>query len=86
MEFICRSWTPGPLGPTPGAAEGTEPELPPEEGVGGGMMAVIMEAEDGEAISEATGVTDPEAGLRSPPVHVDRELATLRLINTLVLG
>ena len=45
-------------------------------------MAVIMETEEGEAISEATGVTDPDLGLISrPPVVVveARELAALRL-------
>ena len=69
-----------------------DPETPPgldpwaapvaeDDVVGGGMMAVIMEAEDREAISEATGVIDPEAGLLSgsPRVQVDLELATLRL-------
>ncbi len=56
--------------------------------VGGGMMAVIIEAEEGEAISEATGVAESEAGLLSPasltPLLVmvpDRELAALRLIS-----
>ena len=47
-----------------------------EDGVGGGIMAVIMEAEDGEAISEATGVTEPEVGLSASP-RVERELAAL---------
>ena len=53
-----------------------------EDGVGGGIMAVIIETEDGEAISEATGVTESEPGLlsRPPVVEAERELATLRLI------
>merc|ERR1712051_442562 len=57
-------------------------ELWLKDGVGGGIMAVIMETEEGEAISEATGVTDPDPGLLSrPPVVVveARELAALRL-------
>ena len=45
-------------------------------------MAVIIETEEGEAISEATGVTESEPGLlsRPPVVEAERELATLRLI------
>ena len=44
-------------------------------------MAVIIETEEGEAISEATGVTESEPGLlsRPPVVEAERELATLRL-------
>ena len=45
-------------------------------------MAMIIETEEGEAISEATGVTDPDPGLLSrPPVVIveARELAALRL-------
>ena len=45
-------------------------------------MAMIIETEEGEAISEATGVTHPDPGLLSrPPVVVveARELAALRL-------
>lgn len=55
---------------------------PAEDGVGGGMMAVIIEAEDGEAISEATGVAESEAGLLSASRLDDDErklLAALRL-------
>lgn len=54
-----------------------------EDGVGGGMMAVIIEAEEGEAISEFMGVAESEAGLESPPpreVVVDRVEAALRLL------
>ena len=81
----------GPFPPEVGPpAEPETAELwPPEmaelwlkDGVGGGIMAVIMETEEGEAISEATGVTDPDPGLLSrPPVVVveARELAALRL-------
>ena len=79
--------------PPPEVGPPAEPETtelwPPEmaelwlkDGVGGGIMAVIMETEEGEAISEATGVTDPDPGLLSrPPVVVveARELAALRL-------
>ena len=52
---------------------------------GGGIMAVIMETEDGdlEAISEATGVVDPEVCGLSPISDLedtdDLILATLRL-------
>ena len=59
------------------------PEIPwIEDGVDGGIMAVIIETEEGEAISEATGVTESEPGLlsRPPVVEAERELATLRLI------
>ena len=46
-----------------------------EEGVAGGMMAVIMEAEDGEAISEATGVaSESEVGLSTSLLFDAREL------------
>ena len=79
--------------PPPEVGPPAEPETtelwPPEmaelwlkDGVGGGIMAVIMDTEEGEAISEATGVTDPDPGLLSrPPVVVveARELAALRL-------
>ena len=60
----------------------TELWPPIADGVGGGIMAVIIETEDGEAISEATGVTESEPGLlsRPPVVEAERELATLRLI------
>lgn len=59
-------------------------ETPAEDGVGGGIMAVIMEADDGDAISEATGVAESEAGLLSASRLVvdepDRKLlAALRL-------
>ena len=56
----------------------TELWPPIADGVGGGIMAVIIETEDGEAISEATGVTESEPGLLSRVV-VERELAALRL-------
>ena len=58
------------------------PEIPwIEDGVEGGIMAVIIETEEGEAISEATGVTESDPGLLSRPPGVDeRELATLRLV------
>ena len=52
---------------------------------GGGIMAVIMDTEDGdlEAISEATGVVDPEVCGLSPISDLedtdDLILATLRL-------
>ena len=51
-----------------------------EEGVaGGGIMAVIMEAEDGEAISEATGVVDPEVVGLSTSDLTDEDLTLLQL-------
>ena len=56
----------------------TELWPPIADGVGGGIMAVIIETEDGEAISEATGVTESDPGLLSRVV-VERELAALRL-------
>ena len=50
-----------------------------EEGVpaGGGIMAVIMETEDGEAISEATGVVDPEVVGLSTSDLTDEDLTLL---------
>ena len=70
------------LAPATAEAELAETELwppiPAADGVGGGIMAVIIETEDGEAISEATGVTESEPGLLSRVV-VERELAALRL-------
>ena len=52
---------------------------PEDEGVaGGGIMAVIIEAEDGEAISEATGVVEPEVcGLSTSDFDDDLTLVTL---------
>ena len=92
-ELIDLGPEPAEFGPPPEVGPPAEPETtelwPPEmaelwlkDGVGGGIMAVIMETEEGEAISEATGVTDPDPGLLSrPPVVVveARELAALRL-------
>ena len=54
-----------------------------EDGVagGGGIMAVMSEAEDGEpVISEATGVIDPDVaeGLSAPPLLLTRELLRLK--------
>ena len=68
------------LAPATAEAELAETELwpPIADGVGGGIMAVIIETEDGEAISEATGVTESDPGLLSRVV-VERELAALRL-------
>ena len=92
-ELIDLGTEPAEFGPPPEVGPPAEPETtelwPPDmaelwlkDGVGGGIMAVIMETEEGEAISEATGVTDPDPGLLSrPPVVVveARELAALRL-------
>ena len=94
-ELIELGPKPAEFGPPPEVGPPAEPETemtelwPPDmaelwlkDGVGGGIMAVIIETEEGEAISEATGVTDPDPGLLSrPPVVVveARELAALRL-------
>ena len=92
-ELIKLGPEPAEFGPPPEVGPPAEPETtelwPPDmaelwlkDGVGGGIMAVIIETEEGEAISEATGVTDPDPGLLSrPPVVVveARELAALRL-------